>query len=75
MQMLQPVSVRAKIHINKFTLRSHDEKYPDTYMCKCKYTFTLSQTHVYIYTIANLFGYIFAFTCALLHTSVKFTYM
>ena len=51
-----------KIHISKFTLHSHDEKYTDTYMCKCKYTFTLGQTKVYIYTRANLLGYVFALT-------------
>ena len=66
---------RAKIHISKFTLHSHDENYSDTYVRKCKYTFILGQTQVYNYTRANLLGYVFASTCALLHTGVKFTYM
>ena len=62
MQMLHPISSqqpkRAKIHntvISKLLLCSHDEKYSDT--CKWKYTFTLGQTQVYIYTHANFLMY------------------
>ena len=66
---------RAEIHLSKFTLRSHDEKYSDTYVYKRKYTFTLGQTQVYIYTRANLPRYVFAFICTRLHRCVKFSYM
>ena len=52
----------------------HMTKNTQIHTCVNINTFTLGQTHVYICTRANLLAFVFAFTCALFHMCVKFTY-